>query len=76
MENKAQDYAHDTRLKFERVYESARNAIAAGDTDTALLKCRAALDLLNDSDLYGPQQMALGLALEDRIRKLSQTQRA
>ena len=76
MENKAQDYARDTRLKFERVYESARKAIAAGDTEMALLKCHAALDLLNTRDLYGPQQMALGLALEDRIRRLSQTRGA
>lgn len=64
-------YASNTRLKFERVYESARKAITAGDSATALLKCRAALDLLNERVIFGPNQESLRHTLEDWVRKLS-----
>jgi len=76
MENKAEAYAHNTRLKFERVYGSARKAIAAGDTETALLKCRAALDLLAQTDIYGPEQIAITLALHDRMRRLGELRKS
>ncbi len=52
------------RLKFERVYESARKAKAAGDLQTFQLKCRAALDILRQADIYGPRQVELMAMLE------------
>jgi len=67
---RAMVYARNTRLKFERVYESARKALAAGDKQTALLKCRAAVDLLHEADLYGPAQAAIIRKLEANIRTL------
>lgn len=72
-EARAWNYAHDTRLKFERVYESARRAIAAGDAATALAKCRAALDLLAQENVYGSQQAAIEQALRERIARLRAT---
>ncbi|MBN2307698.1 MAG: hypothetical protein JXR94_01935 [Candidatus Hydrogenedentes bacterium] len=63
-------YARNTRLKFERVYESARKALAAGDTATALLKCQAARDLLLSENLYGSAQEQILTALEHRIRQM------
>ena len=68
-------YAGDTRLKFERVYESARKAIAAGDTKTALLKCRAALDLLEEKNVYGLRQSAIAKRIKDQIRRLREARR-
>jgi hypothetical protein len=70
-EARAWNYAHNTRLKFERVYESARRAFAAGDNATALAKCRAALDLLAQENIYGDQQAVLQQTLRDRIACLS-----
>jgi hypothetical protein len=67
---RAMAYARNTRLKFERVYESARKALAAGDKQTALLKCKAAVDLLHEADLYGPAQAAILRKLEASIRTL------
>ncbi len=72
-EARAWNYAHNTRLKFERVYESARRAFAAGDTATALAKCRAALDLLAQENVYGNQQAAIEQTLRERIARLSST---
>ena len=58
------------RLKFERVYESARKAKAAGDMDTFRLKCRAALDILRQSDIYGPRQAELMAMLERSLESM------
>lgn len=63
-------YANDTRLKFDRVYESARKALARGDSETALIKCRAALDLLHQKTIYGPSQAALEQLLAAKIGEL------
>lgn len=57
------------KSKFQRVYEAARKADAAGDTATALLKCRAALELLREHDLFGAAQSRLIQTLEERIAK-------
>jgi hypothetical protein len=65
-------YARNTRLKFERVYQSARKAFLAGDTRTALLKCRAALDLLDSDNVYGDDQPRVREALLDQIAKLNE----
>jgi hypothetical protein len=64
-------FARNNRLKFERVYETARKAILAGDSQTALTKCRAALDLLHQEDIYGPAQPALHQLIEAQIERLS-----
>lgn len=58
------------RLKFQRVYEAARKADAAGDNAMALLKCRAALELLKEADLFGSAQEKLMRAIETRIYEL------
>lgn len=63
-------YARNTRLKFERVYEAARTALDGGDRRAALLKCRAALDLLRDEDIYGETQPRLEQELTRRIEAL------
>ena len=70
-EMRARAYAANTRLKFERVYESARRALACGDTETALIKCQAALELLNEKNFYGDHQARFHQMLEDQIRILS-----
>ncbi len=70
-EARAQAFARDTRTKFERVYESARRAVAAGDAKTAVVKCKAALDLLREKDIYGPQQPALVEQLTGLVERLS-----
>jgi hypothetical protein len=64
----------DGRTKFERVYKSAQKALWDGDRKTALLKCRAALDLLLDENLFGPRQQELRQAIEMLIVKLSDRQ--
>lgn len=56
------------RLKFERVYESARKAKAAGDLHTFQLKCRAALDILRQTDIYGARQAELMAMLERSLK--------
>lgn len=58
------------RTKFQRVYEAARKADAVGDRATALLKCRAALELLKEADLFGGAQEMLMRAIETRIYEL------
>jgi hypothetical protein len=58
------------RTKFERVYESARKADAAGDYETALMKCRAALDLLRSQDIYGESQHRLVETLLEYMQRL------
>ena len=66
-EMRAQAYAANIRLKFERVYESARRAIASGDVETALIKCQAAFELLKEKNIYGDRQEKLLKMLEDQI---------
>jgi len=65
-------YANNTRLKFDRVYESARRALDRGDSDTALIKCRAALELLREKNIYGSSQAALARLLKAKIRELEE----
>ncbi len=70
--DRARAYATNNRLKFERVYASARRAIEAGDTRTALLKCKAALQLLNQEVMFGPKQADLVHALTEQLDILEQ----
>ncbi len=63
------------RQKFERVYESARKADSSGDFATALVKCRAALDLLAEESLFGGARGTLAEALRKRIHELEQLAR-
>ena len=65
-------FARDTRLKFERVYQSARKAFMAGDVKTALFKCRAALDLLDSENIYGDEQPRVREALLEQVAKLNE----
>jgi hypothetical protein len=67
---RALEFARNTKLKFERVYKSARKAFMAGDYKTALLKCRAAVDLLDVENFYGPNQDRVRKALIEQIAKL------
>ena len=67
-------YARDTRLKFERVYQSARKAFLAGDTKTALFKCKAALDLLDSEDIYGDEQGRIRESLLEQMDKLGKAE--
>ncbi|MBI5094482.1 MAG: hypothetical protein HZB26_18865 [Candidatus Hydrogenedentes bacterium] len=69
-EERARQIAANSRLKFERVYEAARRADAEGDAQTTLVKCRAALDILREEDLYGEAQDRIIGALEDMLQKL------
>jgi len=69
-EERARAIAANSRLKFERVYEAARRADEEGDVQTTLLKCRAALDILREEDLYGGAQDRIIAALEDMLKKL------
>lgn len=71
---RAKAFAKDTRLKFERVYASARRALEAGDTKTALAKCQAALQLLQQEALYGSRQEELIHALTEQIEHLSSSE--
>ena len=66
----AQHYAQDTRLKFERVYDSARKALDRGDKEMAVMKCRAALELLKSKNLYGAAQEQLVRKLEAAIKRM------
>ncbi len=66
-------YARNTRLKFERVYQSARKAYLAGDSKTAILKCRAALDLLDIENIYGENQSRIRESIIQQMAKLSET---
>ncbi|MFA6239535.1 MAG: BTAD domain-containing putative transcriptional regulator, partial [Candidatus Hydrogenedentales bacterium] len=61
-------------LKFERVYASARRALEAGDNKTALSKCRAALQLLEQEALYGSRQDELIRALTEQIEHLASSE--
>ena len=65
-------FAKNTRLKFERVYRSARRALDAGDLHTALVKCRAGRDLLNEKNIYGAQQAEIARQLEEQIQRLTE----
>ena len=71
-ESDAGTQAHVSKLQheFEQVYESARRAIKAGDTKTALTQCRAALHLLNETNLYGTKQSTVIRAIHDQVREL------
>lgn len=69
-QDRAESFARDVRLKFERVYGSARKALAAGDQRAALQKCMAALELLRGADIYGADQTRIADALENRIEQL------
>ena len=68
-------YARNTRLKFERVYQSARKAFLASDTKTALSKCKAALDLLDSEDIYGEEQRRIRESLLEQMDKLRETEK-
>jgi len=68
---RAYPFAIDGRTKFERVYKSAQKALRKGDRKTALVKCRAALDLLLAENLYGPKQQKLLETIGTLITKLS-----
>jgi hypothetical protein len=67
-------YARNTRLKFERVYQSARKAVVAGDIKTAMAKCKAAMDLLDSDDIYGPDQARIRESLLEQVAKLTETE--
>ncbi|MCC6696716.1 MAG: hypothetical protein IT365_13890 [Candidatus Hydrogenedentes bacterium] len=67
---RAQAFGKNTRLKFERVYAAAQKAIEASDVKTALIKCRAALELLREENIYGAQQVQLEEALRNEIDRL------
>ncbi|GMV93122.1 MAG: hypothetical protein AMXMBFR82_29000 [Candidatus Hydrogenedentota bacterium] len=67
---RAESFAKNTRLKFERVYNSAQKAIEAGDAQTALVKCKAALALLREESIYGEHQSQLEEALAKEIERL------
>ncbi len=71
---RAKVFAKDTRLKFERVYASARRALDSGDNKTALSKCRAALQLLEQEALYGSRQDELIRALTEQIEHLANSE--
>jgi hypothetical protein len=70
--DRAKAYATNTRLKFERVYASARRAIESGDTKTALIKCKAALQLLDQEVMFGPRQSDLVRTLTEEIALLDE----
>jgi hypothetical protein len=67
-------YARNTKMKFERVYQSARKALVAGDNKTALLKCKAAVDLLDIDNIYGPEQEQVRQSILEQIAKLSENE--
>jgi hypothetical protein len=67
---RAETFAKNTRLKFERVYASAQKAIEAGDKATALIKCKAALELLREDNIFGSVQSQLEDALKTEIERL------
>ncbi|MCP4639822.1 MAG: hypothetical protein GY851_05290 [bacterium] len=69
---RAAEYARNTKLKFERVYAAAQKALEDGFFDTALVKCRAALDLLAEGDVYGEAQGELAAAIHTRVQELSE----
>ncbi len=69
---RAESFAKNTRLKFERVYASAQKAIEAGDAKTALVKCKAALELLREDTIYGDSQAQLESALTAEIERLQE----
>jgi hypothetical protein len=71
---RARSFAKNTRLKFERVYASAQKAIESGDVQTALVKCKAALDLLREENIYGESQVQLEDALMQEIKRLQQAE--
>lgn len=58
------------QTKFERVYESARKALAAQDIATARLKCRAALDLLNEGVIFPRNQETIVHILQTHLKRL------
>lgn len=60
------------RYKFSRIYDAAREADGEGDTETSLANCRAALDLLEEEDLYGSRQASVELILRRRIQTIEQ----
>lgn len=70
-EERARSFARNTRLKFERVYTAARKAIEDEDTALALLKCRAARDLLREGNVLGAGQARVVEILEAHIERLS-----
>lgn len=67
---RAESFGKNTRLKFERVYASAQKAIEAGDTKTALIKCKAALDLLREENVFGSGQSQLEETLTKEVERL------
>lgn len=63
------DPADAARRKFERVYNAARKAQAAGDEATFRLKCRAALDILRTTSIYGARQQNLIARIEASMKQ-------
>lgn len=59
-------------VKFERVYKSARQADLDSNFQLAEEKCKAALDILSNEDIYGKEQGKIILILEARLNKLQQ----
>lgn len=62
------------RYKFERIYDAAREADGEGDTESSLVNCRAALELLHEEDLYGDRQASVEIILRRRIHTIEQRQ--
>ena len=59
--------------RFARLYAWARRADRAGATTIAAILCEAALELLNDRDLFGESGDELGRLLRARISTIRST---
>jgi hypothetical protein len=46
----------------------------AGDIKTAMAKCKAAMDLLDSDDIYGPDQARIRESLLEQVAKLTETE--
>lgn len=58
------------QLEFAKLYNLAQQADDSGAIETAYAKCKAALDMLLDEDIFGEEQSQVEQVLESRIRAI------
>ena len=60
----------NNQKEFENLYQAARQAEQENALETALSKCEAALEILNQNNIFSDEQQIVEETLESRIRWL------
>ena len=60
------------QLEFAKLYNLAQQADSSGAIETAYAKCKAAMEMLMDEDIFGDEQAHVEQVLEARMRAIEE----